>query len=108
MRHLDEVGENYFQHLRFTLVVSFVLIVHGLLPWIWETKATEMMERRGITRYRIVDNKRNWWRIWAKSLGEKSSECNREADKVALVRTVIVLVNFVTCFFIMANAVHHW
>lgn len=48
------------------------------------------------------------WRIWAKALGEKASADNREADTVAIVRTIIVGVNFITCFFIMANAIHHW
>jgi len=48
------------------------------------------------------------WRIWAKALGEKATDNDREADMVALVRTLIVGVNFITCFFIMANAVHHW
>lgn len=48
------------------------------------------------------------WRLWAKALGEKASPDNREADKIAIIRTVIVLVNFLTCFFIMANVVRHW
>jgi hypothetical protein len=48
------------------------------------------------------------WRLWAKALGEKASPDNREADKIAIIRTIIVLVNFITCFFIMANAIHHW
>lgn len=48
------------------------------------------------------------WRLWAKALGEKASECDKEADKVATIRTIVVLVNFITCFFIMANAIHHW
>ena len=29
-------------------------------------------------------------------------------DIVAILRTLIVLVNFITCFFIMANIVHNW
>lgn len=48
------------------------------------------------------------WRLWAKALGEKASPDNREADKIAIIRTIIVLVNFLTCFFIMANVLHHW
>lgn len=48
------------------------------------------------------------WRIWAKSLGEKASNDNKEADRIALVRTVVVLVNFITCFFIIANTIRHW
>lgn len=48
------------------------------------------------------------WRLWAKALGEKASSNNKEADMVALIRTVIVGVNFLTCFFIMANVIHNW
>lgn len=51
---------------------------------------------------------KNIWRLWAKALGEKASTDDTEADKIALIRTVLVVVNFVTCFFIIANAIHHW
>lgn len=48
------------------------------------------------------------WRIWAKAMGSKASDDDREADKVAIIRTVIALINTVTCFFIIANAIRHW
>ena len=48
------------------------------------------------------------WRIWAKALGEKASLDTQEADRVAMIRTLIVGVNFITCFFIMANTIRHW
>ena len=48
------------------------------------------------------------WRIWAKAIGEKNGTTDKEADSIAIVRTIIVLVNFLTCFFIMANIVHNW
>lgn len=51
---------------------------------------------------------RRAWRVWAKALGEKSGASNREADLIAVVRTVIIGVNFITCFFIMAGVVHNW
>lgn len=54
----------------------------------------------------MFDNK--LWKIWAKALGEKATANNTEADMVALVRTVIVGVNFITCFFIMVNVIRHW
>jgi len=50
LKHLQEAGETYFQHLRFAWSVGFVLLVHGLLPFVWEYKATEMMSRREIQR----------------------------------------------------------
>ena len=50
MEHLKEAGETYFEHLRFAWSVGFVMIVHGLLPWVWEYRATEMMAKRDIER----------------------------------------------------------
>tara|TARA_R110000765_G_scaffold26091_2_gene63822 strand:- start:1237 stop:1398 length:162 start_codon:yes stop_codon:yes gene_type:complete len=49
-----------------------------------------------------------YWRIWAKSVGEKAGSSDKEADAIAGVRTIIVLVNFTTCFFIMCGVIHHW
>lgn len=51
---------------------------------------------------------RKLWRIWAKALGEKASTDDTEADVIAGIRTLIVIVNFITCFFIMANIIHNW
>jgi hypothetical protein len=48
------------------------------------------------------------WRLWAKALGEKSGATDREADSVALVRTVIVLTYIVTNLFIIAGVIRHW
>ena len=42
-----------------------------------------------------------FWRLWAKSLGEKNGTTDKEADKVAILRTIVVLVNFFTCFVIV-------
>jgi hypothetical protein len=46
--------------------------------------------------------------LLAKSLGEKASKCDREADKVALIRLVMFLSIFITNCFIVANAMRHW
>lgn len=48
------------------------------------------------------------WRWWAKALGEKASKCDRESDKIAVIRTVIFLSYLITNGFIIANAVRHW
>jgi len=50
----------------------------------------------------------NLWRVWAKSLGEKASDKNSEADRVAIVRTIIILSYIVTNFFIVAGVIRHW
>ena len=52
--------------------------------------------------------KKGIWRLWAKDLGEKASECDIESDKVAVIRTIVVGVNFITCLFIIAGIIRHW
>ena len=46
--------------------------------------------------------------MWAKALGEKSGNDDSEADKIALIRTVIIIVNLVTNLFILAGVLRHW
>jgi len=48
------------------------------------------------------------WHYWAKALGEKASDNSTEADKIAWIRTGIVLVYIITNFFIIAGIIHHW
>ena len=48
------------------------------------------------------------WRWWAKSLGQKASDCDRESDKVAIIRTIIFATYLITNAFIVAGVVRHW
>ena len=48
------------------------------------------------------------WRFWAKALGEKASTNDKESDKVAIIRTIIVLIYIITNFFIIAGVLRHW
>jgi hypothetical protein len=48
------------------------------------------------------------WRLWAKALGEKTGKSDHEADRVAIIRTVIVVCYLVTNMFIMAGVIRHW
>lgn len=48
------------------------------------------------------------WKIWAKALGEKSGTTDKEADRIACVRTVIVLSYVITNGFIIAGVLRHW
>ena len=56
----------------------------------------------------IKSTLKKYWRIWAKSLGEKASQNNEEADRVAIIRTIIVLTYIITNLFIIAGIVRHW
>jgi len=48
------------------------------------------------------------WHLWAKALGEKASSDDKEADRIAIIRTIIVLVYVITNFFIVAGVIRHW
>lgn len=48
------------------------------------------------------------WRLWAKALGEKSGADDREADKIAMIRTLIVSCYIITNIFIIAGVIRHW
>jgi hypothetical protein len=43
MKHLKENNVTYFEHLRFAWGVSFVLFIHGLFPFIWTTRGSELL-----------------------------------------------------------------
>lgn len=51
---------------------------------------------------------RNAWRLWAKALGAKEGRDSREADIVAMIRTVLVLVAFLTNVVIVSGVHRHW
>jgi hypothetical protein len=51
---------------------------------------------------------KSFWRIWAKALGEKASMNSSEADKVAIIRTLIVVCYILTNMFIVAGVIKHW
>lgn len=48
------------------------------------------------------------WEIWAKALGEKNGKTDKESDKIAVVRTAIVLCYILTNVFIVAGVIRHW
>jgi hypothetical protein len=52
--------------------------------------------------------RRRLWRIWAKALGQKASDCNTESDAVAITRTFLFATYFITNCFIIAGVIRHW
>ena len=50
-----------------------------------------------------------YWRLWAKSLGEKVGEYG-QADGIAVIRTIWWVTHMLTCWFIILNAIqnHGW
>ena len=51
---------------------------------------------------------KNAWRWWAKALGEKASKCDKESDRIALIRTFIFATYLITNSFIVAGVIRHW
>ena len=43
MKHLKDIELSYFEHLRRAWTISFVSFIHGLFPFIWETKTKELV-----------------------------------------------------------------
>ena len=48
------------------------------------------------------------WRLWAKALGQKEGRDEREADYIAVIRTIILLTYFITNLFIISGVIRHW
>ena len=55
-----------------------------------------------------MKNSKSLWRWWSKALGEKASKCDKESDKIAVIRTVIFLTYLITNAFIVAGVIRHW
>jgi hypothetical protein len=55
-----------------------------------------------------VKKKKTIWRWWAKALGEKASKCDKESDKIAIIRTIIFATYLITNCFIVAGVIRQW
>lgn len=56
----------------------------------------------------VLKKHKSGWRVWALSLGEKAGRDDIEADRVAIVRTVIFSTYLITNIFIVAGVIRHW
>ena len=59
-------------------------------------------------KYKLKQYLIYWWSLWAKAIGEKAHPNDHRADKVAMIRTLIVLFYIVTNCFIIAGIIRHW
>jgi len=55
-----------------------------------------------------MSRRKTAFRLWALALGEKAGKHDKEADVVALIRTIILLSYIATNCFIVAGVVRHW
>jgi hypothetical protein len=43
MSHLADVDKGYFEHLLHAWKIAAILLVHGVIPEIWKTKASDIL-----------------------------------------------------------------
>ena len=48
------------------------------------------------------------WRWWSYALGRKEGRDKKDADNIALIRTILILMTMTTNGFIIAGVVRHW
>jgi len=48
------------------------------------------------------------WRIWCYALGKKEGRDKKDADKIAIIRTLIMIQLLITNCFIIAGNIRHW
>lgn len=48
------------------------------------------------------------WKLWCKALGEKSGNTDRQSDRIAFIRTLLVLQAIITNLFIVINILRKW
>lgn len=67
----------------------------------------QIQEDRLSNLYETAKNvkKKNAWRWWAKALGEKAYKCDKESDRVAVIRTIIFATYLITNCFIVYGVV---
>jgi hypothetical protein len=62
---------------------------------------------------------KRFWLIWSRTVDHRIGKTdddkpnipilrNKDANISLLIRTVIIIINLITCFFIIANTIRHW
>ncbi len=78
-----------------------------MIPNIAEGNVLSMQIRMGTLTIIPVRNIEKMWRLWAKALGEKIGE-DKEADTVAVIRTLIVMQAVICNGLIVWNIIRNW
>ena len=55
-----------------------------------------------------MKSRKTLWRLWSKAIGEKASKCDKESDRIAMIRTLIFATYLITNLFIIAGVIRHW
>ncbi len=60
MGHLNEVNMGYLKHLMRAWRLAFILLIHGIFPEIWKTKASdEICNKSDATRRYLLEKHYN-------------------------------------------------
>ena len=70
MSHLSETGYGYFEHLFRAWKVAGILLVHGLVPNIWKTKASELLCTDNKTRKYLLEKQYGIYEAGGRSFNE--------------------------------------
>jgi hypothetical protein len=54
-----------------------------------------------------MSKRKTWWRYWCYAIGQKEGRSNQDADRIAIIRTLIMTQLLITNFFIIAGNVKH-
>ena len=102
----SEVSYELGSALIFHMNKTFKQFVEGMLPK--TEKGINNAMKKGLNKldqkyqkeyedmkYPLDKKAQNVWKIWCKALGQKEGKNNREADAVAVVRTLILLLSLI-------------
>lgn len=70
MSHLLDTGYGYFEHLMRAWKIAVVLFVHGLLPNVWKTKASELLCTSNRTRQYLLEKQYGIYESGGRSFNE--------------------------------------
>jgi hypothetical protein len=94
------------------------LIIGGIIVWLHyngrEDSNTVNLQHVGHT-----SKMKRLWLIWCRTVDHRIGKTNddepqipilslKQANASLIIRTLIVVINIITCFFIITNIIHHW
>jgi len=56
----------------------------------------------------LKQSRSKWWKSWANALGSKAFPDKKNADRVAFIRTLIILQAVITNILICINIIRKW
>ena len=94
------------------------LIIGGFSVWLYYN-GKEGSSNMNLKHIGHTSRMKRLWLIWCRTVDHRIGKTNddepqipilslKQANASLIFRTVIVILNIITCFFIVANVIHHW